>query len=345
MNITKELFGKTIDGKEVWLYTLSNNHQLTVKIMTYGGIITSITTPDKNGKLGDIVLGFNNLKDYQGTHPFFGALIGRYGNRIAKGRFTLNGQEYKLAVNDGQNHLHGGLIGFDKVIWEAKELKDQTSVGLRLTYLSKDGEEGYPGNLTTTVSYLLNDQNELAINYEAVTDKPTVLNLTNHSYFNLQGEGSGDVLGHEMMIVAEGYTVAGEGLMPTGEIKSVQGTPFDFTAAKSLGAEINQVDGGYDHNFVLNHPENKLSLAARVVEPGSGRKMEVLTTQPGMQLYTGNFLDGTFKGKSGHAYSSHAGFCLETQHYPDSPNQPKFPSTVLNPGQTYHQVTIYKFSV
>lgn len=345
MNITQESFGQMKDGKNVLLFTLTNNKDMTVKITNYGGIITSIRVPDKNGAIDDVVLGFTSLKDYLAPHPYFGALIGRYGNRIAKGKFTLNGIEYKLAVNDGENHLHGGLIGLDKVVWDAAEIRNADEVGVSLTYLSKDMEEGYPGNVRATVEYLLNNQNELIIRYEAVTDKTTVLNLTNHSYFNLQGEGSGDVLNHEVMINADGFTAVNGSLIPTGEIRPVKGSAMDYTTPHSIGSRIQEVPGGYDHNYVLNKTQNELSLAAKVYEPKSGRTMEVFTTELGIQLYSGNFLDGTLSGKSGKNYPKHAGFCLETQHFPDSPNQPKFPSTVLNPGETYHQLTVHKFSV
>lgn len=344
MNLSKEAYGRLNDGKEVSLFTLQNRH-MTVRIITYGGIITSILIPDQNGKTDDVVLGFNSLADYLGGHPYFGALIGRYGNRIAKGKFTLNGKEYRLAVNDGENHLHGGLVGFDKVVWDAEEIRNEAEIGIRLTYLSKDGEEGYPGNLRTTVTYLLNDQNELAIVYEATTDQPTVVNLTNHAYFNLAGEGSGNILNHEVMINADRYTAVSADLIPTGELVSVKGTAMDFSAPKKIGAEIHQVKGGYDHNYVLNKAGNELSFAAKVFEPKSGRTLEVFTTEPGVQFYTGNFLDGTLTGKAGKPYGRHAGFCLETQHFPDSPNRPEFPSTQLNPGELYRQKTIYKFSV
>lgn len=344
MKITKELFGRLKSGAEVMLFTMSNLCNTTVKITNYGGIITAITTPDQKGNPADIILGFSTLDGYLAKHPYFGALIGRYGNRIAKGRFVLNGKEYPLAINDGHNHLHGGLVGFDKVVWEAEELGNDTEVGVRLTYLSKDGEEGYPGNLRTTVTYLLNDQNELKISYEATTDQPTVVNLTNHAYFNLAGEGSGDILDHEIMIDAHRYTAVSDDLIPTGELKPVQGSALDFTAAKRIGADINKVKGGYDHNYVLNKTGKELSLAAKVFEPKSGRILEVFTTEPGVQFYTGNFLDGTLTGKAGKPYGRHAGFCLETQHFPDSPNQPEFPSTLLNPGDIYQQITIYKFS-
>ena len=345
MNIGKELFGKTPAGTEVMLYTLRNRQNLTVKIITYGGIITGLQAPDKEGKTADVVLGFNTLEEYLGEHPYFGAIVGRYANRIAGGRFMLNGTEYKLAINEEKCHLHGGNTGFDKVVWDAEEIKSDKWVGVRMSYLSKDGEEGYPGNLRVTVTYQLNNQSELAVEYEAVTDKPTIINLTNHSYFNLNGEGSGDILGHEIMINAGKYTVVDENLLPTGEIAPVKGLPLDFTAAQVIGARIGELKGGYDHNYVLNKEEDDLSLAAWVRAPKSKRVMQVFTTQPGMQFYTSNFLDGTLKGKSGKPYGKHAAFCLETQHFPDSPNQESFPSTILNPGETYRQKTIFKFSV
>jgi aldose 1-epimerase len=345
MNILKEPFGTPINGQEVFLFTLSNQRMI-VKITTYGGIITSIIVPDRRGKLADVALGFYSLESYLKKPPYFGAIIGRYGNRIAGGKFTLNGVEYILAKNDGKNHLHGGKIGFDKVIWAAEAIETPKEVGVKLTYLSKDGEEGYPGNLATMVQYLLNDQNELIIRYEARTDKPTVVNLTNHTYFNLAGEGSGDILGHEIQINADSYTAVAKGLIPTGELKAVSGTPFDFTTPKTIGARIQEIKNGYDHNYVLNQKKpGELTPAAQVHEPVSGRKLEVFTTEPGIQFYTGNFLNGKLKGKSGRRYQKHGAFCLETQHFPDSPNHPEFPTTVLNPGETYRQETIYKFSV
>lgn len=346
MNIGKELFGRTSDGTEVILYTLRNDQNVTVKIITYGGIITSLQVPDKEGKTADIVLGFNTLEEYLGEHPYFGAIVGRCANRIAGGRFMLNGREYKLAMNAEKCHLHGGNTGFDRVVWDAEELKNDKAVGVRLTYLSKDGEEGYPGNLHVTVTYQLNSENELVIEYEAVTDKPTILNLTNHSYFNLNGEGTGDILGHEIMINADKYTVLDENLLPTGEIASVKGSPLDFTEAQVIGARIGELKGGYDYNYVLNkEQQDELSLAAWARDPESKRTMQVFTTQPGMQFYTSNFLDGSLIGKSGRPYGKYAAFCLETQHFPDSPNQENFPSTILNPGEIYRQKTIYKFSV
>ncbi len=343
MSIVKEAFGKTAEGREVFLYTLTNKHNLTAKITNYGGILTSLLVPDKKGNIDDIVLGFDNLKDYLSGHPYFGALIGRFGNRIAKGRFVLNGKEYKLAVNDGENHLHGGIKGFDKVIWDAEEVKDKNCAGLKLTYLSRDMEEGYPGNLTCVVNYLLTDDNELSIDYEAKTDKPTVVNLTHHSYFNLAGAGNGDIMDHLMKIQADKIAAVGKGLIPTGELTDVKDSAMDFTKEKSIGSRIKEVEGGYDHNFVLNRKGSKISLAAKVTDPKSGRTMEVYTTEPGLQFYSGNFLDGSIKGKGGNAYGKYAGFCLEAQHFPDAPNQQNFTSTVLNPDEKYKQQTIYKF--
>jgi aldose 1-epimerase len=343
MNIKKELFGKTKDGKEVILFTLTNAKNATLKVSTYGGTITALEVPDKDGNFADVVLGFDNLQDYLGEHPFFGVIAGRYANRIAFGKFTLDGVEYKLAATDGRHHLHGGVTGFDKVVWDGEEVKTPDAVGVKLTYLAKDGEEGYPGNLRTTVTYWLTNQNELVIEYEAETDKPTVINLTNHSYFNLSGEGSGDILGHEIMINADRYTAVDEELIPTGELAPVKGTALDLTTAQPIGAGFNELKDGYDHNYVLNKEGNELSLAAKVFDPKSGRKMEVYTTQPGVQFFTGNTMNGTLKGKSGKIYHKHAGFCLETQHFPDSPNHESFPATRLNPGETFREKTIYKF--
>lgn len=343
MNIKKELFGKTKDGKEVMLFTLTNAQNATLKVSTYGGTITALEVPDKDGNFADVVLGFNNFQDYLGGHPFFGVIAGRYANRIAFGRFTLDGVEYKLAANHGRHHLHGGVTGFDKVVWDGEEVKTGDAVGVKLTYLAKDGEEGYPGNLRATVTYLLTNENEVVIDYEAVTDKPTVVNLTNHSYFNLSGEGSGDILGHEIMINADRSTAVDDELIPTGELAPVKGTALDLTTAQPISARFNELEDGYDHNYVLNKKGAELSLAAKVCDPKSGRKMEVYTTQPGVQFFTGNTMDGTLKGKSGKIYHKHAGFCLETQHYPDSPNHESFPATRLNPGETFREKTIYKF--
>ncbi len=344
MSVRKESFGKTKDGKEVFLYTLVNGNNSTVKITEYGGIVTSLQVPDKSGGMDDIVLGFDTLAPYLAGHPYFGALIGRYGNRIAKAGFRLNGKEYLLAANEGRNHLHGGIAGFDKVVWNASEIQNGGGVGLRLTYRSTDGEEGYPGNLDCTVIYSFNDRDELSIDYSATTDRPTVVNLTQHSYFNLKGAGSGDILDHHMMVRADKFTPVDSEAIPTGELRAVAGSAMDFTQPRIIGSRIKEVTGGYDHNYVLaENPPRALSLAAVVTAPDNGRKMEVLTTEPGIQFYSGNYLDGTIKGKGGKIYSKHGGFCLETQHFPDSPNQPAFPSTVLNPGETYRQQTIYRF--
>lgn len=340
-------FGKTRDGVVASVYTLTNKNGVEVHITNYGGIITSLQTPDRNGMKADIVLGFDSVDGYLANPgPFFGALIGRYGNRIGHARFSLNGIEYKLDKNDGDNTLHGGARGFDKRMWTARERPDG---GLELTYLSKDGEEGFPGNLKATVVYHLTDANEVRIDYTATSDKLTVVNLTNHSYFNLRGAGSGDVLGHQVTLNADRFTPVDAGLIPIGELRAVDGTPFDFRQPTAIGARIEQNDEqlklghGYDHNWVLHRSGDGLSLAARVEEPGSGRVLEVLTTQPGVQFYTGNFLDGTIQGKGGRAYGRRSGFCLETQHFPDSPNHPKFPSTELKPGQTFHSTTVFRF--
>jgi len=348
--ISKESFGKTADGESVDLFTLTNRNGMEAKITNYGGIVTTLTAPDRNNKYADVVLGFNDLDSYLKGHPYFGALVGRYGNRIAKGRFTLNGIEYKLAVNNGENHLHGGIKGFDKVVWTARSMRTKLGPALSLTYVSKDMEEGYPGNLTVKVVYTLTNNNELRIDYSASTDKDTVTNLTHHSYFNLAGEGNGDILNHQLLLKASRFTPTDAGSIPTGELRNVQGTPFDFLKSTSIGARINQDEeqlkfgGGYDHNWVVNGRAGTLRQAASVYESTSGRVMDVWTTEPGIQFYTGNFLDGTLTGKSGKAYARRNGFCLETQHYPDSPNKPKFPTTTLRKGATYRSTTIYRFS-
>jgi len=343
MDVQEQIFGTTSDGRKVKLYTLTNNSGLKVQIISYGATVVSIEVPDRNGKFDDVVLGYDTLEEYVKGNAYFGATIGRYANRIAKGRFTLNSVEYKLATNNGENHLHGGNKGFDKVIWKGEPFKQKNRVGVKFTYLSKDGEEGYPGNLTCSVVYTLNDRNELKIGYEAVTDKPTPINLTNHTYFNLAGQGNGDILSHELMINADRFTPVNEELIPTGEIKSVKDTPMDFTHPMTIGSRINQVKGGgYDHNYVLNSGGGSLALAARVYEPTTGRILEVYTTQPGIQFYTGNFLDGV-SGKHGKIYYKHYGFTLETQHFPDSPNEPNFPSTILKAGERYKELTVYKF--
>ena len=349
-SVKKESFGK-VDGQEVFLYTLANTRGAEARITNYGGIVVSLKVPDRNGKFDDIVLGYDNLDGYlKNGGVYIGALIGRYGNRIAKGRFRLNGVEYKLATNNGENHLHGGIKGFDKVVWDAKSLRTKSGAALELTYLSRDGEEGYPGNLRVKVIYTLTDSNELKIDYSATTDKDTIVNLTHHSYFNLAGQGNGSILNHQLMINAARFTPIDATSIPTGELRSVKGTPFDFTRLIAIGTHINDADEqlkfgtGYDHNFVLNGRAGVLRLAARAYEPTTGRVMEVWTTEPGLQFYSGNFLDGTITGKNGKVYNQRYGFCLETQHFPDSPNKPQFPSTVLRKGGNYHTTTIYRFT-
>ncbi len=339
MGIKSEKFGH-INGVDVHLYTLTNSNGITVRITNYGGIITSIQTPDRNGRMTNIALGFDTLDKYLAGHPYFGCIVGRYANRIAKGKFTLNGRQYSLFINNGNNTLHGGEKGFDKVVWHASAIETAEGQALHLSYLSSDMEEGYPGNLTVDVEYMLTAKNELKIYYTATTDQPTHINLTNHTYFNFTGCRR-DILGHELQIFANDYTPSDEDLIPTGEIRPLQGTPLNFTVFKPIGKDINNVKGGYDHNYVLANPDGQLITAAKVFDSESGRWMEVLTTEPGIQLYTGNFLDGTTDAM----HKKHYGFCLETQHYPDSPNKPQFPSTLLHPGETYNQLTIYKFGV
>ncbi len=346
--ITKADFGQTPEGKAVELYTLRNSHGMEATIMTYGGIVTSLKTPDKHGKFGDVVLGYDNLDGYLKSTPYFGALIGRYGNRIARGKFSLDGVEYTLATNNMPNHLHGGLKGFDKVVWTSRALPTAHGPSLILTYVSPSGEEGYPGTLSVTAIYSVTEDDELRVDFSATTSEKTVVNLTHHSYFNLRG--SGDVLGHVVTINADKFTPVDGGLIPTGELRPVAGTPFDFTTPHKIGERINATDeqiklgGGYDHNWVLNKQGNELSLAASVNEPTSGRTMEVWSTEPATQFYTGNFLDGSITGKGGWTYKFREGFCFEPQHYPDSPNHPAFPTTTLNPGEKYHNTIIYKFS-
>lgn len=344
--ISKQAWDK-MDNQAVDLYTLTNKNGIEVKITTYGGRVTSWITPDKTGKKSDIVLGFDKVSSYTPAVPYFGALIGRYGNRIALGKFTLDGKTYQLATNNGKNALHGGNKGFDKVVWTAAAVTDSIPA-LTLTYLSKDGEEGYPGNLNVTVKYTLTDADELKIEYTATTDKATPINLTNHSYFNLSGDLSGSILDETIQINADKYTPVGADLIPTGKLEPVKGTPFDFTKPEKIGARINQVPGkpvGYDHNFVLNNSDTTLHQAAVVYDAASGRQLEVTTTQPAIQFYTGNFLDGTLKLDNGKPINQHTALCLETQHYPDSPNQPAFPSTILKPGVTFHSTTVYKVSI
>jgi aldose 1-epimerase len=349
VSITSKQFGTTPDGTRVDLFTLSNDHGMEVTITNYGGAITSIQVPDRKGEAGDVVLGYETLAEYLEYPRFLGALIGRHANRIARGTFSLNGTTYQVAQNNGPNHLHGGVRGFDKVIWAAQTKMSAGESVLQLTYLSKDGEEGYPGNLTATVNYTLSSNNELQIGYQATTDRETIVNLTNHSYFNLRG-ASENILTHELMINAERFTPIGSDLIPTGGLRDVRDSPMDFTENMRVGARINErydqliFAEGYDHNFALRDGEPGLRLAARVYEPASGRIMEVFTTQPGLQFYSGNFLDGSIKGKRGIVYKKHAGFCLETQHFPDSPNHPDFPTTVLKPGDEYHQVAVFRFT-
>lgn len=332
------------DGKEVNLFTLINKNGVEVKITNYGGTVISWLSPDKHGAMSNIVLGFDSLNTYLAGSPFFGAVIGRYGNRIGKAKFTLEGKTYTLAANNGPNHLHGGNKGYDKVVWNTEPVIDSIP-SLTLTYLSKDGEEGYPGNLQVKVTYSLSDDNELSIDYSAETDKTTVVNLTNHSYFNLSGDVSNTILNETLQIDAGNYTPVDSTLIPSGEILPVAGTPFDFTTPHKIGERMDAVKGGYDHNFVLNKKDNSLTWAATVTDSTSGRKLEVFTTEPGLQLYSGNFLNGTLKNRDGKAINQHGGLCLESQHYPDSPNKSNFPSAVLKPGEKYHTVTKYKISV
>lgn len=346
--VQQKPFG-TRDGRPITLYTLTNSHGVEISAMNYGGIIQSIRVPDRNGKLADIVLGHDTAEGYMPNPPYLGAIVGRYANRIANGTFTLDGKTYTLPKNDGPNTLHGGTTKtFDKVMWESQPLKGKN--GVSFSYLSADGDEGFPGNLKVTVTYVLTDSNELVIDYDATTDKDTPINVSQHSYFNLKGEGNGDILDHEIMINADKFTPVDKNLIPTGELRPVKGTPFDFTTSTKIGARIDDnyeqlvLGHGYDHNFILNRKGSGLSLAARVYEPTTGRVLEVSTTQPAVQFYSGNFLDGTVTGKGGHVYKRRYGFCLETQHYPDSPNHPDFPTTILKPGQKFHQETVFKFS-
>ncbi|HEX8191055.1 MAG TPA: aldose epimerase family protein [Pyrinomonadaceae bacterium] len=346
----REGFGSTKGGEAVEIYTLRNGRGAEARVMTFGATLVSLKVPDRAGRFEDVLLGFDDLGTYEADTHYIGQVIGRYANRIARGRFTLNGVEYKLAVNNGENHLHGGLRGFDKVVWKARPLSAKAGSAVEMTYVSRDGEEGYPGTMTVRVVYTLTETNDLRIDYSAATDKDTVVNLTNHAYFNLGGHGSGDILGHQLMINADRFTPTDAGSIPTGELRAVKGTPFDFTRATAIGARIGQDDeqlkfgNGYDHNFVVNGRAGVLRLAARASEPKSGRVMEVWTTEPGVQLYTGNFLEGTAPGKGGARYDRRHGFCLETQHFPDSPNRPEFPSTVLRRGGRFRSTTVYKFS-
>tara|TARA_R100000908_G_scaffold64032_1_gene46601 strand:- start:15633 stop:16763 length:1131 start_codon:yes stop_codon:yes gene_type:complete len=338
----EKVFGEMEDGRTAHIYTLKNSNGMEVKITNYGGIITSVLAPDTQGNFDNVVLGYENLAKYEADHPFFGALIGRFGNRIANGKFTLNGEEYELTINDGQHHLHGGTGGFWQVLWTVESHSDST---VELSYLSEDGDQGYPGNLQVKVLYTLTENNELRIDYTAKTDKATPVNLTNHAYFNLSGDPESQILDHKLRLQASHYTPVDETLIPTGEIAEVEGTPFDFTELKEIGAEIDQVEGGYDHNFVLDRQTNDaLESIGLLVDPQTGRTLEVLTTEPGIQFYSGNFLDGSLEGPNGEKFIKHSALCLETQHFPDSPNQSDFPSTILEPGDTYQTTTVYKFA-
>ncbi len=357
MNIKKEIVGQ-VDGKNVMQYTLTNAKGMTATIISYGAIVTHLTAPDKSGKFENVVLGFDDPKAYW-NEPYInnccylGAIVGRYGNRIAKGKFTLNGTEYPLAINNGPNHLHGGLKGFDKVVWESEEFEVGApgsapvngGVGVKLSYTSIDMEEGYPGNFTITVKYTLTDDSSLKIEYDGFIDKPCPVNVTHHGYFNLTGGAKTDILGHEMQILADRFTEVDSTLIPTSQLPPVAGTPMDFNQPHTIGERIAQVDGGYDHNYVLSNQVTELRKVVRVKEPVSGRVMEVFTTEPGVQFYSGNFLDGILTGSGNVKYNKHWGFCLETQHFPDSPNQADFPSTLLEPGKRYKQTTVYAFSV
>jgi aldose 1-epimerase len=349
--VEKNHFGKTIDGVDVDQYILSNKKGMEISVITYGGIITSWTAADKNGDYKDIVLGYNSLAEYEAETPYFGALIGRYGNRIAKGKFTMDGETYTLAVNNGVNHLHGGFKGFDKVVWDAKTIVNDSTASLELRYLSKDMEEGYPGNLETKVTYTLNNKDELSVKYEAKTDKPTIVNLTQHSYFNLTADFNQPILDHELVINSDSFLPVDSTLIPMGEFRNVAETPFDFRSSKAIGKQINaeniQINNGlgYDHCWVLNDQEKGVRFVASAYEPVSGRFLEVLSDEPGIQFYSGNFLDGTLPSKYKGTYQHRTGFCLETQHYPDTPNQKDFPSVRLNPGESYQSQTVFRFSV
>ena len=352
LSVHKTPYGKTPDGKVVDAYTMRNRNHVIVQVITWGATITNIGAPDRTGHFDDIVLGYDSLPGYLNNTQYFGVVVGRYGNRIARGKFTLDGKTYSLAINNAPNTLHGGLKGFDKVVWTAEPVQTDSAVGVALTYVSRDGEEGYPGTLTAKVTYTLNDRNELAIDYQATTDKATPVNLTNHTYWNLRGEGNGDILSHTLMINADSMTPVDSTLIPTGQITPVSGTPFDFRTPTAIGARVNQDDQqikngkGYDHNFVLNHgAPGALVHAARLADPQSGRTVDIYTTEPGVQFYSGNFLDGKIVGKNGHKYGYRSGTALETQHYPDSPNQPNFPSTILKPGATYKSRTVFTVGV
>jgi aldose 1-epimerase len=352
LTVTKTTTKSTYQGKPIDMVTLKNKNGIELTAISYGGIITSLKVPDRAGKFADVVLGFDKLENYWADPPppFFGAIIGRYGNRIAKGKFTLGGKTYTLATNNPPNHLHGGNKGFDKQLWTITTKESAEGSSAIFTRTSPDGEEGYPGTLQVRVTYTLTDKNELILDYHATTDKPTPVNLTQHTYWNLAGEGSGDILGHQLTINADRFTPVDDTLIPTGELASVAGTPFDFRQATAIGARIDQNNDqlkkgpGYDHNWVLNRKGSGLEFAARLTDPKSGRTLEIATTEPGLQFYSGNFLDGTLTGKSGKPYARRTGLCLETQHFPDSPNQPSFPSTILQPGKSYDSRTVVTFS-
>lgn len=348
--IEKKLFGKLSDGTEIYEYTLKNANGMKASIINYGAIVVSLYTPDRNGKFEDVILGYDNLEGYLGDKSFQGSIVGRYGNRIGKGKFTLEGKEYQLPINDGENHLHGGPNGFFKALWKAEPVESETDPALKLTYISKDGQEGYPGTVTITITYTVTKDNELKIDYSGTTDKTTILNPTHHSYFNISGDPTKTILDEELMINADKTTEVGVGLIPTGKLADVTNTPMDFRKPTKIGAGINVEDaqlklgGGYDHNWVLNDYNKQVRKAVELYDSASGRVMEVLTDQPGMQFYSGNFLDGSIKGKKGINYQHRTALCLEAQLFPDSPNQPEFPSATLKPGETYKQATIYKFS-
>ncbi len=342
MRVEKDTFGSTADGLAVERFRLHNAAGVSVDLISYGAIVQSVKTPDRAGHRGEITLGFDALAGYLVEHPYFGAVIGRWANRIGGGRFTLDSVEYELACNNGPNHLHGGTHGFDRAVWSAESFQGDGLAGVRFRHASPDGDEGYPGTLDVTVTYTLDEESRLTIGYTATTDRPTPVNLTNHAYWNLSGAGSGDVLSHELQLAAEQYLPVDEGLIPTGELRGVDGTPMDFRTPMAIGSRFDEVEGGYDHCYVLGAPSEEPRFAARVVDRSSGRVLEVATTEPGIQLYTGNFLDG-IAGTSGNVFEKHGALCLEAQHFPDAPNQPAFPNSILRPGETYRQVTVYAF--
>jgi aldose 1-epimerase len=351
-HVARDAFGRAADGTAVEMFTLTNARGMEVRAISYGAIITSIRVPDRNGAVDDVVLGFDHIDGYLRTHPYFGAVVGRYGNRIARGRFTLDGKTYQLATNNGPNHLHGGVKGFDKAVWSGETIERDGGIGVAFTHTSADGDEGYPGALTMTVTYTVTPANELVVDYQATTDKATPVNLTQHTYFNLAGAGSSDILQHRLTLDADRFTPVDATLIPTGELAPVAGTPFDFRQPTAIGARIDDATspqikngGGYDHNFVLNRTGPGLVHAVKVEDPSTGRTLDVSTTEPGVQFYTGNFLDGSIAGKGGRVYRRRFGLCLETQHFPDSPNQPAFPSTILRPGERLQSKTVFAFGV